>query len=285
MAEAPGSPTVRRRELGKELRRLREAAGLTIERASEMTGKAASHVSRIERAEAGASVATVEKLLTAYAVAPGVRTHLLQVAREAGQRGWWQHARYREAVMGPYATLIGFESAATSIKTFEPTLMPGLLQTEEYARASLQRGPARLLGDEIEARVEVRRQRQAILDRPDPPEFWAVLDEAVIRRPVGGPDVMRRQLLHAVEMASRPNIEVHVIPFRVGGHPGVLGPFVVMSFPAGQTDLVYIESMAGDLYPEHRLSWYADVFERLSADAVGLADSVKIMREAAEGLT
>lgn len=284
MSDRPGSPTVRRRQLGKELRRFREQAGLTIERVAETTGKSASHLSRIERAEAGASVATVEQLLMAYKVPADIRDHLLQVAKEANQRGWWQHSRYRDAVVGPYATLIGFESAATSIREFEPTLMPGLLQTEEYARASLQRGPARLLEDEIDARVEVRRQRQAILDRPDPPELWVVLDEAVIRRAVGGPEIMRRQLLHVVDMATRPNIEVHVIPFRAGGHPGTLGPFVVLSFAGGQSDVVYIESMAGDLYPEHRLSWYGDVFSRISADALSLVDSVELIQEAAKGL-
>ncbi|MEV6602190.1 DUF5753 domain-containing protein [Actinoplanes sp. NPDC051346] len=106
----------------------------------------------------------------------------------------------------------------------------------------------------------------------------------MIRRTVGGPDVMREQLLHFAEMAARPNIEVHVIPFRAGGHPGTLGPFVVLSFAEGQSDVVYIESMAGDLYPEHRLSWYGDVFSRISADALSLGDSVKLIREAAKGL-
>lgn len=275
---------MRRRQLGRELRRLREQAELTIDRVVELTGKSASHLSRIERAEAGASVPTIEILLNAYKVPDDIRNELLQVAKEAGQRGWWQHSRYRDAVVGPYATLIGFESAATAIRKFEPTLMPGLLQTEAYARASLQRGPARLLADEIDARVEVRRQRQAILDRANPPELWVVLDEAVVRRTVGDPDVMRKQLLHVADMASRPNIEVHVIPFRAGGHPGTLGPFSVLSFGEGQQDVVYIESLAGDLYPEHRLSWFSDVFDRISADALSLGDTVTFLREVAKEL-
>lgn len=284
MSDRRGSPTIRRRQLGIELKRLRERANLTIDELARLTGKSSSHLSRIERAETGASVATVEQLLTAFDVDNDVREELLLVAKEANQRGWWQRSRYRDAIGGPYATLIGFESAATSIKAFEPTLMPGLLQTPAYARASFQRGLERLLEDDIAARIEVRRQRQAILDQPDAPEFWVVLDEAVIRRVVGGPSVMREQLLHVVEMASRPNIEVHVIPFRAGGHPGTLGPFVVLSFPEGQTDVVYLESMAGDIYPEHRLSWYGDVFERLSADALSLGDSVDLISEVAKGL-
>lgn len=281
MTDRPGSPTVRRRQLGKELRRYREDAGLTIERAAALAGKAPSHVSRIERAEVGASAVTVEKLLEAYDVPKELRADLMQVAKEAGQRGWWQHSRYRDAILGPYATLIGFESAATVIRDFEPTVVPGLLQTEEYARASLLRGPVRLLEDEIEARVEVRRQRQAILNRTQSPELWMILDEAVIRRTVGSAAVMREQLLHIAELASRPNIEVQVMPFRAGAHPGTLGPFTVMKFADRQPDVVYIESLAGDLYPEYRLSWFSDVFSRISADALGSGETLQLLREVA----
>ncbi|QOC92001.1 helix-turn-helix domain-containing protein [Micromonospora craniellae] len=277
------SPTARRK-LGIELRGLREAAGLNIEQAAGTAGISDSHLSRIERGRVGVRPLTLKALLQHYGADAEVTERLAKTAADTtkrGDRGWWQP--YAAAISEKYASLIAFESEASSVRAFGPMIVPGLLQTEDYARALLQRGPVRLKADEIDTRVEVRTARQAILEQTDPPSLWVILDEGVIRRMVGGPKVMRRQLLHLVDVATRPTVDLQVIAHSTGAHAGTLGPLVILGFPEGE-DVVYCETYAGDLYPEAVAS-YGDVFNRLAQDAASTDRSIEMLRSAAEEMT
>jgi transcriptional regulator with XRE-family HTH domain len=274
------SPTARRK-LGIELKGLREHAGLNIEQAASTAGISDSHLSRMERGRVGVRPLTLKALLQAYGADVDVTARLTQTAADTtkrSDRGWWQP--YAAAISEKYATLIAFESETTSIKAFAPSVVPGLLQTEEYARALLQRGPVRLKPEEITTRVEVRTSRQAIFDQSQPPSAWFIIDEAVIRRTVGGAEVMRGQLKHLTEVASRADVDLQVIPFSAGAHAGTLGPLVILGFPEGD-DVVYCETYAGDLYPEAVAS-YSDVFNRLAQDALSTDNSVELIRNATE---
>ncbi|WP_431726945.1 helix-turn-helix domain-containing protein [Verrucosispora sp. TAA-831] len=261
------------------LKQHREQAGMSIEGAAKAAGISGPHLSRIERARVGVRVPVVKLLLQTYRADAGTIEEMVEIAGIKGDRGWWHDF---PSINRPYQTLIGFEAVASTIRNYEPFIVPGLLQTEEYTRALLQRGPARLSEETISERITVRTQRQTILDRDDPPVLSFVLDEAAIRRPVGGPDVMRQQLQHILDVATRPNVDVAVIPFAAGAHPGSLGSFVIHSFAPGERDAIYIEGMAGDLYPERRVEWYIDVFNRLQSIALSDVDSVHFIRKAIE---
>lgn len=274
------SPTARRK-FGIELRSFREAAELTIEEVAAAAGISMSHLSRIERGQVGVRRPTLMALLQQYGTDEATTARLVATAAETTKRknrDWWQP--YATAISEKYATLLAFESEATSIRDFSPTLVPGLIQTEEYARASLQRGPVRLTPDAIETRVEARLARQSVLDRSNPPRAWFILDEAAIRRPVGGAEAMRRQLLHLVEVATRPSIDFQVIPFSAGAHAGPLGPLVILSFAEGE-DVVYCETYVADLYPE-AVELYDDVFNQLAQDALSIERSADLVKRVAE---
>jgi transcriptional regulator with XRE-family HTH domain len=273
-------PTVRRRRLGMALRRLRDNAEMTLEQASEAAGISAPHVSRIERAQVAARVTVIKALLEAYSADETTSVELLEIAGEAGRRGWW-HRYSRDNLIPPeYASLIGFEEAASEIRTFETMIIPGLLQTSAYAQARLTSGPVRLTADRVEARVQVRGERQRILERDNPPVISVVIDEAVLRRKVGGAEVMQQQLLHIATMAERPNVDVQVVPFSEGAYAGT-GPFVVLSFK-GEDDVIYLETMAGTIYPESEIAYYRDTFVRIQQDALSKDRSVDLIRNAAE---
>lgn len=277
------SPTVRRK-LGIELKGLREAVALTLEQVAIETGISDSHLSRMERGRVGVRPLTLKALLQLYGANEEVTQRLLRIAAETTKRGakaWWQP--YATAISEKYASLIAFENEATSIRAFGPIVVPGLLQTEEYARAVLQRGPVRLKADEIETRITARKARQAILDKDPPPSTWFILDEAVIRRVTGGPVVMRDQLRHLAEVAERSDVDLQVIPFSAGSHAGFLGPLVILGFPEGE-DVVYCETYGADLYPEAVAS-YDDVLNRLAQEALSKSQSVDLIRRAAEELT
>jgi transcriptional regulator with XRE-family HTH domain len=264
--------------------RLREAAGMTIEQAASTAGISASHLSRIERAHVGVRVPVVKALLATYGADAETTGYLIEVAKEASQRGWWHP--YAGTIPEGYATYIGFEADAEQIWNFDASTMPGLLQTEAYARAMFQRGWLGLPDEEITRRVEVRMQRQAILTRLDPPKVWFILDEAVIRRPVGGRGIFADQLLKVGEIASLPHVDIQVMPFAVGAHPGTPGAFVVLQFMADPA-VVYIETMAGDLFPESQddVSRAILTFDRLRALALGPDESVAMIREAAKEIS
>ncbi|MGI5151438.1 helix-turn-helix domain-containing protein [Plantactinospora sp. CA-294935] len=281
----PNWPTLRRRRLARELNVLRGSIHMTIEEAAANAGISPSHLSRVERALVGVRVPVVRALLMTYGADAPTVANLVEVAQTATQRGWWH--RYAGSIPDDYATYIGFESDASRIWNFELISIPGLIQTEGYTRAILRGGVARLTEEEIERRVEVRMRRQSLLHRDDPPALWVVLDEAAIRRQVGGPQTMVEQMQQLGTIANLPHVDVQVIPFETGAHPGTPGSFVVLGFadPADR-DVVYIETMAGDLYPEGDADVQAAVqaFDRLRAMALSPNDSASLIQDAVKEL-
>lgn len=261
-------PSVRLRRLAAQLRALRVQAELTQEEVSERTGIDRSTLYRLESAQQRPQRSTLIQLLDLYRVEEPARGDLLTLLREAGQRGWLQ--QYRSELPDVYSDYIGLEEEARSISNYESLFIPGLLQTEGYARALLHGTWPHAPGNEVEKRVGARMERQTLLDRNDPPRFWAIMDEAAVRRRVGGREIMRRQLDRLCEVATRPNITIQVIPFDAGSHPGMDGAFVVLEFrdPADQR-IAYIESAAGGLFLEEEagIRRYILLFEHLRAAA------------------
>jgi transcriptional regulator with XRE-family HTH domain len=257
------TPTGRRRRLGAELRRLREASGLTIDRVAEALECSQSKVSRIETGQVSATPRDVRDMLALYRVDPDQREAIVQIAREARQRGWWQ--KFVDVPDGVPA-YVGLETAATSIDVYMSLIVPALLQTDDYARAIIGAVRPDLPRAEIERRVELRMSRQTLLDRDDPPELRVLLDEAVLQRPVGGPAVMAGQLRRLLEDAERPAVTIQVLPIATGAHAGMDGPFTIFGFPApAEPDVVALDSAADALYLEgpEDLRRYRRVFERL----------------------
>ncbi|MFJ8911373.1 helix-turn-helix domain-containing protein [Amycolatopsis sp. NPDC102389] len=272
-------PTVRRRRLASELRRLREAADLTIDEVSEKLECSASKVSRIETGHVGVTPRDARDMLELYGIAGDEQEALVQLAREARKRGWW-HA-YNEVFTG---TFVGLEADASSLRAFQALLVPGLLQTERYAKAVIRAMRPDAEDAEIRRRVAARMARQELLTDPSPPEYWAVIDEAVLHRVVDGPEVMAEQLYRMVTMAAQPNVTVQIVPFGAGAHPGMEGPFLIMGFPElADTDVVYVDSTSSGLYLEEPpdVRRYALMFDHLRAAALKPDDSVEVIAEAA----
>ena len=284
-ADTEKNPTLRGRRLAIELLKHREASGLSREEAARRLEWSTSTIFRIETGRSRPQPGNVRALLELYGVTGTERDGLIQLAREARQTGWWHS--FRDILPNPYEVYIGLEGGAASIRNFEPVVIPGLLQTEGYARAMTKGGPRELDRDEIERRVEVRISRQQILGRANRPRLWTVIDEAVIRRVVGGPAVMGGQLQHLVDAAEEGKTTIQVVPFRAGAHSGTTGPFVILDF-LEETDpaMVYVETLAGDIYLEQRqdVDRYTIAFERLLAVALSPDDSVRLVQQAAEDL-
>jgi transcriptional regulator with XRE-family HTH domain len=280
------NPTLRARRLALELLRRREAAGLTREEAARQLEWSTSTIFRIETGRSRPQPGNVKVLLELYGVTSPERDGLIRLAREARQPGWWHS--FRDVLPNPYEVFIGLEAGAASIRNFEPVVIPGLLQTEEYARQMSRGGPRELDRDDIERRVQVRMERQRILTREDRPRLWAVIDEAVIRRVVGGPAVMAEQLRHLIECAEQGKTTLQVVPFSAGAHAGTTGPFIILDFPE-PTDpsVVYVETLAGDLYLEEHadVDRYTLAFDRLLAAALHPDDSVRLVQHAAATMT
>ncbi len=269
------SPTVRRRRLGLILRGLRERAGLTGDEVGAAIERSGSWVSRVETGRVGLRARDLVDLLSLYKVEDAaVRAQLQALAREGKRRGWW--SRYADTLSGPYATYIGFEADAAVLMSYEATVVNGLLQTEDYARA-LFAGAALppSTAEVVDRKVEVRMARQELLTQPDPPTLRAILDESVLLRPIGGAEVHLRQLKHLIELSELPNITIQVVPFEVGPHPGLVGSFTVMTFPsADDPDVAYIEAASGDMLVESEdVRAYHDVFDHLRAIALSPADT------------
>ncbi len=274
------SPTIRRRRLGAELRQRREAAGVTIEFVAERLECSASKVSRIETGHTTATVRDVRDMLGIYGVVGAECEELIQIAREARQKGWWHP--FSPVLSGAY---VGLEAAAGSIRAYEQQVIPGLLQTEDYARAMIRSARPDITGEEIEQRVRVRMGRQSLLTQDDPIELWVVLDETVVSRPVGGDTVMRAQLERLVEAADLPNVTLQILPFEVGAHAGMDGTFTILGFPeAGDPDVVYAENATGGLFLEKRdeLQKYVFIFDHIRAAAIRPEVSVALISKLAE---
>lgn len=266
------SPTARRRRLARELRRLREEVGLTIETVASRMECSASKISRTENAQVAPTARDVRYLLGIYGVSDDRCEQLVQIAREARQKAWWQP--YGDVARGRY---VGLETAASTIRAYEALLIPGLLQTREYARAASRAARPDLPPEVIERKVDLRVARQQLLDATDPPDFFLVLDEAALHRPIGGREVMRDQLQRLADMADRTNVTVQILPYEAGEHAGLDGAFVILSFPdVEDPDLVYLDNAAGGLYleTEHELFRYGLTFENLRAAALEPDDSM-----------
>jgi transcriptional regulator with XRE-family HTH domain len=282
------SPTVRRRRLRYELRRLRDEHGLTIEQVQERSGgdiKAPS-ISRWENGERSVRPTDLRLLLDIYQVDGERREALLTLARQAKERGWWQS--YASAIPGWFQVYVGLEAEASTIRVYEAELVDGLLQTPDYYRAFLRAAPAAAADDEADRKIEVRRTRQQRLTGEDPPEYWAVLNEAVIRRVVGGAEMMRAQLRHITDMAELPHVNVQVLPFAAGVHPAMDGSFRILGFPEpSDPDVVYLENQAGSLYLEEaaEIDRYARMFSHLIAKALDPEESRRLIARIAADLT
>ena len=274
-------PAVRRRKLGAELRALRAEAGLTSGEAARLVGWHQSKVSRIETGASGVKPPDVRLLLDAYQVGdPQLRDMLLVLAGsdDGGGRHHWWHA-YRGVLPPAYRDFISLESQASTLRTLETSVVPGLLQTPEYARAVTRAAVGGLDNDgpeRLDALVQVRLARQDVL-RADPPlELSVVLDEAVLRREVGGPGVMARQLDRLVEAARLPQVRLQVLPFAAGAHIGITGPFVIFSFPStSDLDVVVLDHLTSSLYLERKedLEAYTEAFNTLQFHALSPEDS------------
>jgi transcriptional regulator with XRE-family HTH domain len=269
------SPTVRRRRLGIELRRLREDAGLTIEQVAGALECSDSKISRIETGQVGATPRDVRDMLQLYGVAGQRRDALLHSAREARQRDWWQ--AYSDTLIVP---LVGMEAAASSIRIYETLLVHGLFQTRRYAGTVIRTVRPDLRPEEVERWVEFRMARQSLLARDTPPALSAVLDEALLRRPVGGPAAMGEQLHHLARVAALPTVTLQVLPFAAGHHAGMSGAFTIFSFPEPDgPDVVYLEHTKSDLYleSEEEIRRYASAFDQLRAMALPPDDSIAFL--------
>ncbi len=281
LGEARGGPTVLRMMLGNQLHRLREAAGVSPEQAGYEIRASRSKISRIEHGRVSFKVRDVADLLTLYGVTDEqARAGMLSLAQQANAHGWW--SKYGDILPDWFEAYLGMEGAASLIRTFELQFVHGLFQTEAYARAVTVLGHKAAPDDEIDRRVSLRMKRQDLLTSPEPPRVWSVLDEAALRRPLGGRAVMRAQLNRLIEVASVPHVTVQIVPFRRGGHAGAGGSFTILRFAeTGVPDLVYIEQLTSALYLEKRedLDSYMEVMNTLSADALTPAGTGRLLKE------
>jgi transcriptional regulator with XRE-family HTH domain len=282
-----GSPTMRRRRLAAELLRFRRDAGLSIDEVVRHLGWTSSKLSRIENRQIGITTADVRKLLDIYEInSQTQRDVLLDMARRAKERGWW-HA-YGDVIPTEYGTLIGLEVEASKIRTYQPELVHGLLQTEAYARAVIRIARPNDTSEEIDRRVEVRLARQQVLTGDNPPRLRVVLNEGAVRRVVGGREAMREQLRHLATERDRSNVVVQVLPYSAGEHPAMTGPFEILDFPqAADLGVVNVENMTGALSLEKPddLRQYVTAFDYVSAAALGPKESRDMMISLAQQLS
>lgn len=266
----PGGPTVRRILVGAQLRRLREAKGISREDAGYTIRASESKISRLELGRVSFKERDVADLLTYYEVADKEqREALLALAREANSPGWWH--TYDDVLPNWFQTYVGLEEAATLIRTYEAQFVPGLLQTEDYARAVTLSGAPDVAPDELDRRISLRMTRQNLLIRTEnAPRLWAVVDEAALRRPMGGNKVMRAQISHLLEAMELPNVTVQIMPFRFGGHAAEGGAFSILRFPESDLpDVVYVEQLTSALYLDKRehVDRYTQTMDRLTIDS------------------
>jgi len=269
MGDNGQSPTVRLRRLGHEMRRLREAAGKSIHETSAELEWSTSKISRLENGlTKRPDVQNIRILCAAYGVTdPDKVESLVKLARDARRRAWW--AKYQDVLTGTY---VGLEAEASAITTFELAVIPGLLQTPEYMRELIQ---AFLISDpqEIERRIEARLRRQALLDRSNPPKYWAIIDESALLRPVGTPEVHKGQLRKLLETGQRPHVTIQILPFSAGLNAALGGSFVILDFPdSGDGSVVYQETVTDSLYLEeqNKIARYNLIFQQICASALSV---------------
>lgn len=282
-AGEPGS-VVRRMLLGSQLRRLREARGITREAAGYSIRASESKISRMELGRVSFKTRDVEDLLTLYGVDDEAeRESLLSLAREANVAGWWHS--YSDVLPSWFPTYVGLEGAAHLIRVYEVQFVHGLLQTEDYARAVVRRGMRGASAEDVERRVALRLERQKHLLGDHAPEFHIVLDEAALHRPYGDREVMRGQLRHLIEVSERPNVRLQVMPFGFGGHSGESGAFTLLSFPESDlSDVVYLEQLTSALYLDKRedVAQYEHALKELQQDSPGPEESRALIERLAQ---
>ena len=264
-----GGPTVLRIQLGAHLRRLRESKGITREDAGWQIRASGSKISRMELGRVSFKERDVADLLTLYGVADErEQAELLALARQANTPGWWH--QFGDILPPWFQSYLGLEAAASLIRTYEVQFVPGLLQTADYARAVIRLGHANASTEEIERRIELRQSRQQVLKKANPPKLWAVIDEAVLRRPIGGAEVMGAQIEALIEASKLPHIRLQIIPFDAGGHAAAGGPFAILRFPDPELpDVVYVEQLTTAQYLDKRddVDNYAIAMEQVCVEA------------------
>jgi transcriptional regulator with XRE-family HTH domain len=271
--------------LAAALRRLRADSGLTREEVEEQTGVNPGTLYRLESARSRPQKRTLIALLNLYDASQDLRANLLELSKNADGQGWLQP--YHAELPEDYAAYISFESEARAMRNYQSLYIPGLLQTEDYARAAVHGTAPTITSTEVDNRVRARMERQERLIGESPAELWSIVDEAALHRQVGGPKVMRAQLAHLLDSTKRPNVTVQAIPYDVGAHPGMPGSFVYLEFAdLADPDLVYIDTQAGDLFLESDddLRLYASMFDHLRAVALNLSQTKKLITAVLDSL-
>jgi transcriptional regulator with XRE-family HTH domain len=283
----PEGPTVRRRRLGAELRRLREANSLKLEEVAEQLGLAPSTLSRIETGKAPTKTAYLTTMLGMYGIDdPAVRKVLVDMAREGHRKGWW--SIYDDVLPSGFDIYVGLEAEASGLRSYETDVVHGLLQTTDYAAAVLRELRPRDSAEQVARGVDLRMQRQRLLDSDPPLDLWLILDEGAIRRNIGGAKVMRPQLEHLIQASRWSNVTLQVLGFETGAHAGLVGPFSILQFPErGDSEVAYTESVGGMIYleKEREVRACAEAFDRMRAAALSPAASIELIQQVQEELT
>lgn len=274
------SPTARQRRLMAELIRLREGSGLSRAQVAERVGATDSTLWRYETGATRPKPGDVAILLDVYGIHGAEREELIEMAKHARKRGWWH--RHRQSLKPGFDSYIGLEAAASVVRTFQTLVVPGILQTEGYARAIIEQTAITSVPDQVDEKVLVRLSRQELLTREDDPlQVVAVLDEAVLHRQVGGPEVMSEQIRHLLELTRRPNVTIRVVPFTQGAHAGMDGPFYLLEFAEqADPDLVYLEQAGSGLVPEdpEEVRRYTLMLGSLLSRALKPVETLSLMR-------
>jgi transcriptional regulator with XRE-family HTH domain len=277
----PQGPTISKWQLGDQLQKMREAKGLSPQDIADLLGCSESKIYKLEKGENNINLSELKALLDEFAVSGEHRETMLELQRRGKERGWW--VKYG-TLPAPYSMYIGLESAATTLRMFEQTVVPGLFQTEDYARATIWHHKP----EDVQRRVKVRMARkERIFDDEEPLSVRAVIDEAAIRRKVGGNEVMRAQLEHLLELMERPNVRLQVLPFDIGAYPEPLGAFTILEFPDDvHTPVVYTEGLAGDAYMEKsdEVRRCSLNFEDMQSSALSLPESKWLIAEQLKAL-
>ncbi|MFE9247457.1 helix-turn-helix domain-containing protein [Streptomyces sp. NPDC007088] len=281
MSEPRSAPTVGQVVLGKRLQDLRENAGFSREQAAKVLRVAPATVRRMETAEVALKIPYLQLLLQSYGASAEEAEAFVTLAEDANQPGWWQ--RYHDILPGWFSMYVSLEGAAGLIRSYEPHFVPGLLQTEDYARAVMLAGSLGRTGPEdVERHVDLRLRRQKLLVREDAPRLWAVMDETVLRRPAGDSRVMREQIDRLLEVSALPNVTLQIAEFNAGPHPGTFGPFVLFRFPMPELpDMVYVEYLTGAVYLDGRpeVATYLEVMDHMAAHAATAQRTKEVLRD------
>ncbi|MFI6347915.1 helix-turn-helix domain-containing protein [Streptomyces sp. NPDC050560] len=287
MSEPRSAPTIGQLVLGRQLRTLREKAGISREQAGGMLHVTPGTVRRMETAEVALKLPYVRLLLPAYGLPPRDVEVFARLVDEANQPGWWR--RFHDVLPEWFSGYVSLEEAAKTIRSYEPHFVPGLLQTEDYARAVLTSGSVgRADPERVERHVALRLERQSMLTRPDAPKFWAVIDETVLLRPVGPDEVMRAQVDRLIEASELPNVTLQIAELAAGHHPGTYSPFVLFRFAVPEVpDMVYVEYLTGALYLDQpdEVSAHMEAMDRMVAHAETATGTRAVLEEYRRGLS